>query len=595
MNTYYTQRIEETEKIIEQLQKKNNYLSMGRLAGFILMAIGLIISISTLSLAAMAITLILIVAFVQIVVFHLKNQTLLTRETTRVQLLKNETATLRGEENAYYPGTAFRDPNHDFSLDMDLFGKKGLFHYINRCATGVGNKALADWLSEEPQWKQIIARQKAVQELAQKKSWTESLRVELFNRRIRDFDVEHLPEISKTHPVPKNSKNWIIASFGLLAITIAAIVFAGVNASLLLLPVFFNYFLSARWNRFTQTTKIQLEGRQRTLNDYHLLLTSFESQTFSAPCLHDLQKDLQLEGTNATTAISQLQGLSKKLDYSLNMIVGAILNYFFLWDILICIKISSWFTLYGSQTRQWFRVAGKLEALISLANLQNNHPQWTYPEFSGDAFHLCGKEMGHPLIAPTERVNNSFHWSEGSFITIVTGSNMAGKSTFLRTLGVNIILAKAGGPVCAQQLSLSLFRIMTYLTITDSLSENTSTFYREILRLKKILESVRKDNNVLLLLDELLRGTNSADKAKGSMAITRELISHKVPSVIATHNLELAEMQKSYPREITNYFFDIVIDEDSKMRFDYKLKPGVCNTFNASLLLKEIGIDISNP
>lgn len=592
MNSYYEQRITETEKIIEQLQKKDNYLSMGRLAGFILMVTGLIISISTGSLVAIAITVLLIIAFVQVVLFHLKNHAELTKEITRKQLLDNEIRSLNLEENKYYPGTAFRDPNHDYTLDMDIFGKKGLFHYLNRCATGVGNKALAGWLSDEPVLDTIQKRQQAIKELAQKKSWCENFRVELFERKIKDFDTEHLPEIEKTIPPPKRIKRWLIVSFTLLSISIGLIVFAGINASLLLLPVFFNYFLNARMNRFTSTIKIQLEGREKTLSDYHYILNTFEAEEFSAPYLKNLQEDLLLEKNKATNAIARLRGLSSKLDYSLNMIVGAILNYFFLWDILMCMKISSWFDQYASKTHRWFKAAGQLEALISLANLENNHPDWNYPEFIANNFELSGTEMGHPLIAKQERVNNSFQWTENSFITIVTGSNMAGKSTFLRTLGVNIILAKAGAPVCAEKLTISLFRIMTYLTITDSLSENTSTFYREILRLKKILDSVRDDNNVLLLLDELLRGTNSADKAKGSMAITRELINHQVPAVIATHNLELAEMQNNYPAEITNYYFDIIIDDNNKMKFDYKLKPGVCNTFNASLLLKEIGIDI---
>ncbi|TVQ07516.1 MAG: hypothetical protein EA361_18155 [Bacteroidetes bacterium] len=592
MINYYHQRIEETEKNIEYLQRRDNYLSMGRLLGFVLLVISLIISISTLKLIPGAVTVLLAIGFVQVVLIHLKNHANLTRENTRKGLLTNEIRGINLEGNNYYSGAAFRDPNHDYTLDMDIFGEKGLFHYINRCATGVGNKALAGWLSDEPTLNTILVRQQAVKELAKKKSWCENLRVELYERRIKDFDAEHLPEIKKTLPPPHNIKIWITASFSILAITLSAIIFAGINASLLLLPVFFNYFFNARMNRFTSTIKIQLEGREKTLIDYHYMLTTLEAEEFSAPYLKNLQEDLLLEKNNATTAIAYLQGLSKKLDYSLNMIVGAILNYFFIWDILTCIKISAWFDKYASKTHLWFEVAGKLEALISLANLENNHPQWNYPEFAENKFELSGKEMGHPLIAEKERVSNSFQWAEGSFITIVTGSNMAGKSTFLRTLGVNIILAQAGAPVCAGKLHISLFRIMTYLTITDSLSENTSTFYREILRLKKILESVREDNNVLLLLDELLRGTNSADKAKGSMAITRELINYKVPAVIATHNLELAEMQKSYPQEITNYYFDIIIDDNNKMKFDYKLKTGVCNTFNASLLLKEIGIDI---
>lgn len=523
---------------------------------------------------------------------HLNNHAKLDNALTRKKILENEISCLELKPNAYYSGKSFHSPDHEFSYDMDLFGSNSIFEYINRCSTGVGNKVLADWLSNEYSLENILKRQEAGKELSDRKEWCENLRVDLFKGRISDFSKEHLPEIKKVMSEPKKLKFWVFTSFTILILSVLAIIFFQIHHLILFIPLLLNTLLNYRYGKFTKTIRAQLEGREKILKDYHHILTAFENENFESQYLNELQKELSHDNISATNSLYKLQNLSKKLDYSLAMLTGLVLNITLLWDIILCSKISSWFEKYAEKTKQWFQVAGHLEALMSLACVRNNHPEWTDPEFHGNGFVLNGKNIGHPLIPQKERVNNDFSCKENCFINIVTGSNMAGKSTFLRTVGVNIILAKAGSVVCAEKLTLSHFRIVTYLTITDSLTENTSTFYREILRLKKILEIVRKDNNVLLLLDELLRGTNSADKARGSMAIIRELISHKVPTIIATHNLELADMQKEFEEEITNYFFDITIDKDSTMKFDYKLKPGVCNTFNASLLLRKIGIDV---
>ncbi len=592
MISYYKERIKEIEIIIAQLQKKDNIFNTFRLVSFILFLVALSISFGNGKAIGFIISGVLLFVFVRIVLMHLNNQANFNTAITRKKILKNEIDCLELKGNTYYSGNSFHNPDHDYSFDMDLFGDKSIFHYINRCATGVGNKTLAGWLADEHPLDEILKRQEAVKELAGEKEWCENLRVGLFKSRIEDFRKEHLPEIRKTLKAPKNLRLWIMVSYGLLLLTILAISFFPINTTILLIPLFLNSLLNFRYGKFTKIIRAQLEGRENTLNDYHKILTAFELKIFQSAFLENLRNDLSQDKVSASKTIARLQNLSKKLDYSLGMLTGLILNIFLLWDIVLCRKVTDWFEKHAEKTTQWFGVVGSLEALISLANIRNNHPEWNYPVFHKNGFHLEGKNLGHPLIPEKQRVCNDFQLKKDSWINIVTGSNMAGKSTFLRTIGVNIILAKAGSVVCAESLGISHFRIMTYLTITDSLTENTSTFYREILRLKKILDSARQDNNILLLLDEMLRGTNSADKARGSMAIVRELIHHKVQAIVATHNLELAEMQKEFPENISNYYFDIIIDKDSTMNFDYKLKPGVCNTFNASLLLKKIGIDV---
>lgn len=592
MTETYKKRIEELEETIKVLKKKDNYFSAARLVSFLFFAFTVIITAGTpWHILKLFLALIALGLFVKVVLIHLNNIAALTIAQTRKKVLENEISCIEKYKNSYYDGFAFQDGNHDFTSDMDVFGKSSLFHYLNRCATGHGNKVLSRWLKAPAPLQEIRARQKAVEEFAHHHKWFEDIQVTLYPRKIREFDTSTLPTIKKTMPTPKNTTTGIIISYTLLAVALAAIIFTPLGAGLLLFPVFFNIVFNSRLADFTKNIRAQIEGRQRTLEDYQHILFAFEAQPFKSDYLLTVKQELKQEDTSATEALKELQKLGAKLDYTLNMILKAILNLLFVWDIIICRKISRWFDRYAEKTDTWFEVVGKIEALISLARVRLNHPQWALPVYTDEEFHFLGEKLGHPLLPEKQRVCNDF--IQPGKVDIITGSNMAGKSTFLRTIGVNIILAGAGSVVCAQKLALSHFRIITYLTITDSLTENTSTFYREIKRLKMILESTRNDNNVLLLLDELLRGTNSADKAKGSMAITRELIKRKIPSLIATHNLELAAMQERYPSAINNYYFDIVVGNDNQMQFDYLLKPGICNTFNASLLLKEIGIDIS--
>jgi DNA mismatch repair ATPase MutS len=594
MENHYKQLIENLDSMIMRLEKVDNYYSIGRLLGFIFFLLSLAIAISSGSVIWIIVSLIALPVFIAILLGHFRMLEQKKELETKRNIYRNEIKVLNLKGNDYYNGQDFIDPEHDFTSDMDVFGDHSVFSYVNRCATGVGNLQLSDFLSGKSPITEITARQEATKEFADRNEWCVNLRTDLYTRKIRNFSSEYLPEIKTGTKKIRRPEIWIITSYLILFLCLLGVVFWGMNLSLLIIPIFFNIIVFHFTGKFIRGIKAELDGREKILNDYRKILYEYESQEWKSGYLIHLKQQLKKDDISATQAIARLGNLSQKLDYTLNMIMAFILNFFFLWDLVITLRIARWFDEYATKTSDWFKVIGKVEAVLSLANLQFNHPEWVYPEFAENGFKFKGHELGHPLIPAHQRVCNDFICHEEKGVSIVTGSNMAGKSTFLRTVGVNILLARSGGPVCAKSLTLSHFRIMTYLNITDSLSENTSTFYREIKRLKKILDSARNDNNVLLLLDELLRGTNSADKARGSIAITRELIKNKIPAIIATHNLELADLQKDFPRHIENYFFDITIDANKKMTFDYKIKHGICNTFNASLLLREIGIDINN-
>jgi DNA mismatch repair ATPase MutS len=229
--------------------------------------------------------------------------------------------------------------------------------------------------------------------------------------------------------------------------------------------------------------------------------------------------------------------------------------------------------------------------LNTLATIHFNHPDWCLPKLAPNHFVFESKALGHPLIPGAERINNDFLVAENTLISLVTGSNMAGKSTFLRSIGINMVLAQMGSPVCAKNFTISPVRLMTSMRISDNLAENTSTFYAELKKLKTIIEAVNNREKVFVLLDEILRGTNSHDRHTGSAAFITQLIRHHAFAVIATHDLELADLKKAFPQSLENYHFDVQV-KGEELYFDYKLKEGVCHSLNASLLMKKIGIEL---
>jgi DNA mismatch repair ATPase MutS len=229
-----------------------------------------------------------------------------------------------------------------------------------------------------------------------------------------------------------------------------------------------------------------------------------------------------------------------------------------------------------------------MEVAVSMASLVHNEPEWCFPVVDDEYFHFAAEQIGHPLLPVTTRIPSDFSMEGIGKIALITGSNMAGKSTFLRSLGVNTVLALMGAPVCARQMSLSEVKLMSSMRVADNLAENTSTFYAELKKIQFIIESVNKKEKVFILLDEVLRGTNSADRHNGSKALVRQLLQNGAVTVMATHDTELAHSESMNP-SVSNYHFEGKI-QDEELYFDYKIKPGISESLNATTLMKKIGI-----
>ena len=262
-----------------------------------------------------------------------------------------------------------------------------------------------------------------------------------------------------------------------------------------------------------------------------------------------------------------------------------------LWNLQQALDLEQWKKQYATDVESWFNTLGSFEALNSFATLHFNDPGSCFAVLHAQHFFIAAKELGHPLINKNKRVNNFIDIENRGELMLVTGSNMAGKSTYLRSVGINTVLAMAGAPVCANSFIISPVQLISSMRIADNLEESTSTFYAELKKLKTVIDKVNAGEKVFILLDEILRGTNSLDRHTGSEALIKQLIREKAAAIIATHDLGLAEIQKTYPANILNYHFDVQVNNE-ELYFDYKLKPGVCTSLNASILMKKIGIEL---
>lgn len=508
-----------------------------------------------------------------------------------VKISEDEIKALDHSFSHFYPGKEFLDTEHFFSYDLDLFGEGSLFQYLNRTSTIEGRQILAKWMKRPAIEKPKIEKlQKAVQELSKIPNWRLHF---LANGNLFQETEEMSKEIKDWSELDLELKNssgvkWMIRIVPI--ITLLAIVpsVLGLTDFFLVAAVLAQWGLMYFfWKRITQY--FEYFGRKsQLLSKYMQLLQFVEEREFQSEYLKDLQKKIR-QPELASKVFKQLKSLVKELEYRQNIIVGIVLNSFLLWDIRCVYKLWRWHGKNHTKLAEWLSVIGEMDALISLANCANNHPDFIFPEIHDGGFSFSAKQLGHPLLHEEKRVANDLEINGWSKVVIVTGANMAGKSTFLRTVGVNLILARLGAPVCAKEMTVTPTDIYTNMRTTDSLLKDESYFFAELKRIKGVLTRLENGEKIFVILDEMLKGTNSVDKLNGSRELIRKLVELKSVSLVATHDLKLSEMEDEYPQLVFNKCFEIRI-EDNEMVFDYLLSDGVTKTMNATFLMKKMGI-----
>ncbi|MEO6582691.1 MAG: DNA mismatch repair protein MutS, partial [Ferruginibacter sp.] len=296
-------------------------------------------------------------------------------------------------------------------------------------------------------------------------------------------------------------------------------------------------------------------------------------------------------GERGSKKIRSLKKILDRFDLRYNIVLSAPLNVLFQWNLQQVLALEKWKKKYAADVNGWFVALGKFETICSFATISFNNSGWVFPKISAMHFLIEGDNIGHPLITKSKRVDNDVMINKPGEIMLVTGSNMAGKSTYLRSVGINVVLAMAGSAVCASAFTISTVQLLSSMRVSDNLEESTSTFYAELKKLKLIIDKVNNNEKIFILLDEILRGTNSNDRHTGSVALIKQFIKNKASVIVATHDVALAALSYTYPDNILNFHFDAQI-KDEELYFDYALKPGVSTSLNASLLMKKIGIEL---
>lgn len=532
-----------------------------------------------------------IALFIYFVNRDLKNAARIRNTATLIRINQQELDILRHHYSFLPEGKEWQPEAHAYANDLDIFGHASLFQYCNRCQSEQGMRLFVSWLLEPAPHEMILSRQAAVKELATLPQWRQQLQAHGIREKVTVAAEQSIHNwLQQENRFQHPSWKWLRVVMPAINLLSLGLHIAGIMSAGLFYPVLFLAFLvSLAISKRVMPVYQQLNRMAAQAATLAHSMQHIENEKFNSPLLRRVQGGFMDQKEKASGKVKRLITILDRMDYRLNPLVWIPMNTLLLWDLQQALELEKWKQQSRAGCLAWFASLATFESLASLANLAFNHPGWCFPVLSEEpgTFHATG--LGHPLIAPEKRVVSEFESRGLPRISLITGSNMAGKSTFLRTVGVNIILAMAGGPVCAATLTVSNLRVISSMRVSDNLEESTSTFYAELKKLKYVIEAVNRKEPVILLLDEILRGTNSADRHTGSTALIRQLISQDAMALVATHDLQLAQLENDYPASIRNYHFDVQVDKE-ELFFDYRLKDGVCRSMNASLLMKKIGI-----
>lgn len=503
---------------------------------------------------------------------------------------------LQGRLQAFDGGAAFIDDHHPYTSDLDIFGQSSLFQLINRSVTSTGKLKLAQWLRAAAPSPVILKRQQAVAELASDNQldWLQNLLA-----LPRHFKHDEASAASFINWFSGKSfykgRSWLkVLVFVLPVLTLAAIAAWAYGIISGYVPTAFlavQYLIGHRYRIERDEYYDNSTGIYEAMRSYTRQLQHIEQKQFSTQVLQELQAKLQLSGTKGSEVIHKLANIIDYFSWRLSTLMSFFLNTILMWDFVWMYRLESWRDDYLPQLEEMLDTLGEIEALASIAAFQHAHPEYAIPEMSEEPFELRAKALAHPLIFSVAPVANDFEMQGAGKTMVVTGSNMSGKTTFLRTVAINMVMAQMGAPVCAVSIKLAPAQVYTAMRTADNLSENTSSFYAELKRLRMLLELTEQCQPVFYFLDEILKGTNSRDRHAGAMALIRQLHKRNASGFISTHDLELGAMEQELPGSVYNYSFnsDIIGDE---IKFDYKLREGICRSFNASKLMQLMGIEI---
>ena len=589
---HYTERLSLTKGQLQQVKKQIFRISMLRLALFIAGIAGLYFFFNQTTLLIVCICLTFLPLFILV---KIHNRFFIRKEwlETQARIIQEELQALSGDYSSFEDGKEYVNPEHPYSFDLDIFGRRSLFQSINRTCTFFGKARLAKWLQNHLHEKTSIEkRQEMVREISEHTLFREQFRVAGLVHHGQSSDGEKIQAWSQS-PAQYLHAGWVKAFiWGVPVINSLLLITSLIGwTSFSCLGLSFGIFLVLSFGIIKRATYIQeTYGKQlKSLNGYARLIALAKAEDWKSAGMLELMERFNLNGQSPVQALQQLSKELDRLDLRNNQFLYVLLEGSIFFQLQEIVRIERWKVRYGQHISEWLETVGELDALCSLGTFAYNHPQYTYPELTEKPFCFLATQMGHPLMPVSQCVKNDATIPSRPFFLIITGANMAGKSTYLRTIGVNYLLACVGAPVCCERLKLHPNQLITSLRTSDSLSDNESYFFAELKRLKRIINLLNQGQQLFIILDEILKGTNSMDKQKGSFDLIRQFMQLKANGIIATHDLLLGSLIKQFPEKIRNYCFEADI-KDNELTFSYKLREGVAQNMNACFLMKKMGI-----
>ena len=579
------------EDIIKDLSGTHSQLGNVKLGSLAVVAVCIIWNIWSLNILLMALGVILIQLFILLSIIQFKTERKINEYKVKMKVHQDYLDRIDGSWGSFEDkGEEFSDNNHKYSGDLDIFGDNSLFQYLNTTKTWHGRQKFAkDLRSANYSDEEIRERQKAMWELSPTKNFTVDFQFYGAQARFRG-EIEGLINLLKN---PDAAPVSTIYSYLLLlpvfsTAFILAVFFTGFTelyfpaAALLFIQAALWVFCTVKYSGDLK----KITGAGYRMGEFSEMFAMVERRNFESQALKELRAKIKSDnGLVTSEAIKKLDRVIMLIDMRHSGIVYFVLNLFFLWDFICLYMLRSWQAEYGEHVEGWFLALGELESLLSFANLSFVTENCAIPEITSDKT-IEAADIGHPLIHASTRVNNDMTLNNEIFI--ISGSNMSGKTTFLRTVGINMVLGLAGGYVCAAKLKIPNIGISTSMRVFDDLSKGVSTFYAELKRIKSIIDDA-KGEHTLFLIDEMFRGTNSNDRLEGARTVIKDLENKGSIGLVTTHDLALCELEDN--ERIKNYSFSEEY-EGSEITFDYKLRPGRSDTTNAKFLMNKLGIEV---